>query len=100
MKGRYWVAFWLVAFLLATGIVAVRTQQGYRLAAEQARLRTRRASLEAQAADLERRIRLLSSRRVLGEAVTARLGLKPPSDTAIIVLCVPEPSAPCPDTPR
>lgn len=100
MKGRYWVVFWLVAFLLATGIVAIRTQQGYRLAAEQARLRTRRASLEAQAADLDRRIRLLASRRVLGEAVTTRLGLKPPSDTSIVVLCVPEPAAPCPAAPR
>jgi hypothetical protein len=97
MKGRYWIAFWLLCFIIATGIVAVRTQQGFALASELGRLRDRRASLEAQKADLERRIRQATSRAVLGAVVAERLGLLPPVDTAVVVVCVPEPSRPCPE---
>ncbi len=97
MKGRYWIAFWLLCFIIATGVVAVRTQQGYALAAELGRLRDQRVSLEAQKSDLERRIRQQTSRAVLGPIVTARLGLVPPGDTSIVVFCVSEPGRPCPD---
>ena len=97
MKGRYLVAFWLLAFLLATGVVAVRTQQGLALAAEMSRLRERRLALEAQGADLERRIRQLSSRQVLGAKVKERIGLAPPLEGAIIVQCIAEAGRPCPD---
>ncbi len=94
------MAFWLLAFMLATGVVAVRTQQGLALAAELSRLRDRRTALEAQKADLERRIRQLSSRRVLGEKVKTRLELAPPADTAIRVFCITDTGDPCPTNSR
>ena len=60
------------------------------------RLREERLALEARRADLVRRIREASSRRVLGSLAEERLGLHYPSDAEQRVLPVPwlQPEAP------
>ncbi len=89
LKGRHWVAVWLVAFLAATWAVYARQTAAIRAARELAELRARRANLEGHGADLERRIRTAESRAVLVPRAQTRLGLHLPSDSEIILLPAP-----------
>ncbi|HEX4574823.1 MAG TPA: hypothetical protein VH158_06805 [Gemmatimonadales bacterium] len=89
LKGRHWVAVWLVAFLATTWVVYARQTAAIRAARELGDLRTRHANLEGQTADLERRIRAAQSRAVLVPRAQARLGLHLPSDSEIILLPAP-----------
>lgn len=89
LKGRHWLAIWSAAFLAVVGAVAVRQQSALRAARALDVARTRRATLEAQRADLERRIRRAESREVLVPAVSRALGLRFPADSEIVILRVP-----------
>ena len=88
LKGRRWLAVWLIAFLAVAWIVIARYNSSLAMARELAELRTRRANLEGHRADLERRLRAAESRAVLVPRAQ-RLGLRLPSDSEIILLPLP-----------
>ena len=85
IRGRHWVAIWLLAFLGAAGVVVARTTAGLRLARALGEARVAHASLESRRAELERRVRAASSRSVLVPRAQ-RLGLRLPSDSEIVLL--------------
>jgi hypothetical protein len=85
VKGRHWVALWLVAFLATTWLVYARQTAAIRAARALGDLRARRANLEGHRTDLERRLRAADSRAVLVPRAQAR-GLHLPSDSEIILL--------------
>lgn len=89
LKGRHWVALWLVAFLAATWGVYARQTAAIRAARELTDLRARRANLEGHRAELERRVRAAESRAVLVPRAQTLLGLHLPSDSEIILLPAP-----------
>jgi len=89
LKGRHWIAVWLVAFLAVTWAVYARQTAAIRLARELAEIRGRRANLEGHRAALERRVRTAESRAVLVPRAQAGRGLHLPSDSEIILLPVP-----------
>src|SRR6266550_8110057 len=91
LKGRHWIAFWLVALLAALWLVIARQTAALNAARALAELRTERASLEGRRAELDRRVRFAQSRAVLLPRAQ-RLGLRLPADTEIIL--IPTPSAP------
>ncbi|HJS48035.1 MAG TPA: hypothetical protein VJ773_08635 [Gemmatimonadales bacterium] len=88
LRGRHWVLLWLLLFLVVALAVAARQSAAIALAREMRELRTERHTLEAKRADLERRIREASSRRVLGERAE-RLGLHYPGEREQQTLVVP-----------
>ena len=75
LRGRHWILLWLVAFLVVAGTVIGRQSRSYALAADLARMRERRAALEARQSALERAIESASSRAVIGKKAAA-LGLR------------------------
>jgi len=88
LRGRHWLAVWLIAFLAVAWIVIARYNSSLAMARELAELRTRRGNLEGHRADLERRIRAAESRAVLVPRAQ-RLGLRLPSDSEIVLLPIP-----------
>jgi hypothetical protein len=88
LKGRHWLAVWLIAFLAVAWIVIARYNSSLAMARELAGLRARRADLDGHRADLERRIRAAESRVVLVPRAQ-RLGLRLPSDSEIILVPLP-----------
>lgn len=88
LKGRHWVLLWLVLFLVVALGVAARQSAAIALAREVSERRAERLTLEAKRAELERRIREASSRRVLG-ARAERLGLHYPTEREQQALVVP-----------
>jgi len=93
VRGRHWIAFWLVALLAALWAVIARQTASLNAARALADLREQRASLEGHRADLERRVRTAQSRAVLLPRAQ-RQGLRLPADTEIILIPAPAPSAP------
>lgn len=91
LKGRHWIAFWLVALLAALWLVIARQTAALTAARELADLREARASLEGRRADLQRRVRAAQSRGVLVPKARKQ-GLRLPADTEIIL--IPTPSEP------
>jgi hypothetical protein len=89
VKGRHWVAVWLLAFLVTTWLVYARQTAAIRAARELAELRARRGDLDGRRAALERRIRTAASRAVLVRRAEARLGLHLPSDSEIVLIPAP-----------
>lgn len=89
LRGRHWVLLWLALFLGVALVVAGRQSAGYEAAGQVRVLREERLALEAKRADLVRRIREASSRRVLGDRAEEALGMHYPSDTEQRVLPVP-----------
>ncbi|HEU4569693.1 MAG TPA: hypothetical protein VFS07_03905 [Gemmatimonadales bacterium] len=81
LKGRHWVMLWLVLVLVTLGMVVMRQTAGYRTAARLREAREERAALEARRGELERSIRLASSRQVLAPRAEAALGLHQPGTT-------------------
>ena len=79
-KGRHWLALWLALFLAIAGDTA-----SYRTARRLVEFRRQRLTLEAERAELIRRIRLASSREVLVPKAERRLGLHRPSDTEYVL---------------
>ena len=89
LKGRHWAAVWLLAFLAVAWIVIARQTAAIRAARELAALHEEQANLAGHGADLERRIRAATSRRILLRRARGHLGLRLPADTEIILLPVP-----------
>ena len=89
LKGRHWVALWLLGFLAVAWVVIARQTSALHTARELADGRAARATLEGRRAELERRIRTARSRAVLLPLAQHRLRLRLPSDTDIILLPVP-----------
>lgn len=80
LKGRHWLALWLLLFLLAAAAIVTRQRLALLTAAHLAELRTRRNELEARRADLVRQIGRATSREVLVPRME-RAGLHLPSDS-------------------
>jgi hypothetical protein len=89
VRGRHWIAFWLVALLAALWAVIARQTAALNAARALTDLREERASLEGRKAELERRLRTAQSRTVLLPRAR-QLGLRLPADTEIILIPVPE----------
>ena len=88
LKGRHWIAFWLVALLAALWLVIARQTAALNAARELTSLREERATLEGRRADLDRRVRTAQSRSVLLPRAR-RQGLRLPADTEIILIPAP-----------
>ena len=88
LKGRHWIAVWLVALLAALWVVIARQTASLNAARELSTLREERAALEGRRADLERRARLAQSRAVLLPRAQQQ-GLRLPADTEIILIPAP-----------
>ncbi len=88
VRGRHWLAIWLVALLGALWAVIARQTASLNAARALTDLRAERANLEGRRAELERRIRTAGSRAVLLPRAQ-RLGLRLPADTEIILLPAP-----------
>jgi hypothetical protein len=88
VKGRHWLMLWLLIFLCALLAITTRQTAGFRTARRLRDLREQRLALEAQRGDLERRIRMGSSRQVLVPAARV-LGLHEPADSELVLFAVP-----------
>jgi hypothetical protein len=89
LKGRHWLMLWLVIFVCVLLAIATRQSAGFRTARRLGELREARTALEARRAELERQIRVASSRRVLVPLAERRLGLHEPSDSEFTLLPLP-----------
>jgi hypothetical protein len=90
LKGRHFLALWLVSLLAALWLVIARQTASLNAARALTDLREERAQIEGRRADLDRRIRTAKSRAVLLPRAQ-RLGLRLPADTEIILLPAPPP---------
>jgi hypothetical protein len=88
LRGRHYLFFWLLLFLVVAGAVTLRQSAAIRLATSLRVLREERATLEARQADLRRRISEAQSRGSLAR-VAENLGLHEPVDSEITPLMVP-----------
>jgi hypothetical protein len=89
LRGRHWVIAWLLVFLGGALIVVGRQTTAFRTARRLRELREERSSLEARRAELERRIRVASSREVLVPLARRTLGLHEPVDSEFVLFAVP-----------
>ena len=89
LKGRHWVALWLLGFLVVAWVVVARQTAALRMARDLTATRAQRAALDGRRADVERRIRSATSRAVLAPRAQKNLRLRQPADTEIILLRVP-----------
>lgn len=86
LKGRHWLMLWLVVFVGVLLAIAARQSAGFRTARRLGELREERTALEARRGELERQIRVASSRQVLVPLAERRLGLHEPSDSEFTLL--------------
>ena len=93
LRGRHWVLLWLLVFLGGALIVVGRQTAAFKTARRLRDLREIRGSLEARRAELERRIRVASSREVLVPMARKGLGLHEPADSEFVLFAVPSPGA-------
>ena len=98
VRGRHWIAFWLVALLGALWAVIARQTASLNAARALTEAREERATLEGRRAELDRRVRTAQSRTVLLPRARA-LGLRLPADTEIILIPAP-PATKAPPAPR
>jgi len=89
LRGRHWAVIWLVILLCVLVAITTRQTAGFRTARRVRELREERLALEARRADLERRIRVASSRQVLVPVAQRQLGLHEPSDSEFILFALP-----------
>jgi hypothetical protein len=89
LKGRHWVFLWLLIFLGGALVIVARQTAAFRTARRLRELREERSSLEARRADLERRIRVASSRQVLVPIAERALELHEPADSEFVLFAVP-----------
>ncbi len=89
LKGRHWLLFWLLVFLATAIAITARQSVANRVARRLGDARQARSTLEARRADLERRIRVASSRQVLVPTAERVLGLHQPSDSEYTLLAGP-----------
>ncbi|HET8622536.1 MAG TPA: hypothetical protein VFM14_03160 [Gemmatimonadales bacterium] len=88
-KGRHWVLVCLGVFLVTAAAVIGRQTSAFHAARRLRELREQRTALDAQRADLERRIREASGRRVLEAKAARELGLHVPADNEFTLFVVP-----------
>jgi hypothetical protein len=81
---------WLLVFVGVLLAVAARQSAGFRTARRVRELREERLALEARRGELERRIRLGSSRQVLVPLAERSLGLHQPSDSEFTLFVLPQ----------
>jgi hypothetical protein len=89
LKGRHWVLLWLVIFLGGALAVVARQTAALHTARRLHYLREERSSLEARRAELERRIRVASSRQVLVPMAERAFGLHQPADSEFVLFPMP-----------
>jgi hypothetical protein len=89
LKGRHWVLLWLLIFLGGAVAVVSRQTAAFQTARRLHDLREERRTLEARRADLERRIRLASSRQVLVPMAKRTFGLHEPADSEFVLFPAP-----------
>lgn len=94
LKGRHWVLLWLLVFLAGALVVVARQTTALRTARRLYQVREERASLEARRAELERRIRLASSRQVLVPIAKRTFGLHEPADSEFVLFPMAQEPAP------
>jgi hypothetical protein len=94
LKGRHWVVLWLLVFLGGALAIVARQTAAFRTASRLHDLREERSNLEARKADLERRIRVASSRQVLVPRAERALGLHEPADSEFVLYPLPGPEGP------
>jgi hypothetical protein len=94
LKGRHWLMIWLLIFVGVLVAITARQSAGFRTARRLRDLREQRTTLEARRADLERQIRVASSRQVLIPIAEQELGLHLPSDSEFTLLVLPNAPAP------
>src|SRR3954451_5537397 len=94
LKGRHWMLLWLLIFLGGALAVVSRQTVAFRTARRLHDLREERSGLESRRAELERRIRVASSRQVLVPVAERSLGLHEPADSEFVLFVVPEPVSP------
>ena len=92
LKGRHWLMLWLVGFVCVLLAIAARQSAAFRTARRLGELREQRMDLEARRAELERQIRVASSRQVLVPLAERQLGLHQPSDSEFTLLPVTMPT--------
>ncbi len=85
LKGRIWIAIWLAFALVVLAWVVSRDTSGFMTATELRDLRNERSVLQAEKADLMRRIREGESRALLIPRAES-MGLRLPADSEIIIL--------------
>jgi hypothetical protein len=85
LKGRIWIAIWLVFTLAVLAWVVNRDTFGFMTASELRNLRNERSVLQSDKAELMRRIREAESRAVLIPRAE-RMGLRLPADSEIVIL--------------
>ena len=88
-KGRHWVILWLLIFLAGALVVVARQTTALHTARRLYHLREERSSLEARRAELERRIRVASSRQVLVPMAEREFGLHEPADSEFVLFPMP-----------
>ncbi len=89
LKGRHWVAIWLAGFLVMAAAIVWRQTEARVTVRQLQALQAARAALEATRADAISAIRHAESRAVLVPLAQARLGLRLPQDTEIVILQLP-----------
>ncbi len=89
LKGRHWMVIWLVIFLCVLVAITTRQTAGFRTARRVREAREERLALEARRAELERRIRVASSRQVLVPVAERVLGLHEPGDSEFVLFVLP-----------
>jgi hypothetical protein len=92
-KGRHLVLLWLFVFLAVAAVVNGRQTRAFALAKRLSEVSTRRDALEAEAAELQRRIQHASSRPVLGRRVES-MGFRVPEDSEFELFSLPSGSVP------
>ena len=88
-RGRHWLIALLAGFLGVAAAISVRQQAAFRAARTLTEARNRRAALEGRRAELERGIRMASTREALGLRAVRRLGLRSAADSEIVMLRMP-----------
>ncbi len=85
LKGRIWIAIWLAFALVVLAWVVSRDTSGFMTATELRNLRNERSVLQADKAELMRRIREAESRALLIPRAES-MGLRLPADSEIVIL--------------
>jgi cell division protein FtsL len=88
LKGRIWIAIWLLFTLVVLAWVVTRDTSGFMTASELRNLRNQRSVQMSEKADLMRRIREAESRAVLIPRAES-MGLRLPADSEIVILQAP-----------
>jgi hypothetical protein len=82
LRGRHWVALWLAGFLAVAAAVVWRQTEALATARDLRSLQAARGALETSRAAAAAAVR----RAVLVPLAEARLGLRSPNDTEIVIL--------------